>query len=510
MLQAIRNFWRDERGSYAIIFGLSVTPLTMMAGSAVDFAFAAKLRAGLQQRADAAVLATCRKALEKNVKMDAIRAAGRAHFDAGKPDEYAVTSLEPTEHPGQWRLDAVATYDTAFMKLAHIDTLEMNVFASCETGVRSLEVALVLDNTGSMASNNRIGALRTAALDLVNILEAANTPDRPVKVSVVPFVTAVNVKGEGFSMDWIDQSALAPHHGENFALEAGKRVSHLTLFNRLGVEWKGCVEARPAPHNFTDTAPDPAKPETLFVPYFAPDEPGEATSAGNSGTDLNNSYLDDLVTGDHAQRQQSLTKYASATRDTIDPTGPLTNGPNRACPTPIVPLTQNYERVRSSIRAMIEWNGSGTNVSEGLAWGWRVLSPGQPYTQGSAFEDENVAKVVVLLTDGENVVFGARNTVNRSDYGAYGFAATGRFGTQDQTIAARRVDEWTLSMCQSLKTKGVDIFTITLQADTAANRALYTQCANSAANYFPTNDVSQLSSVFRAIGDRITNLRLVN
>jgi Flp pilus assembly protein TadG len=510
MLANLKAFWRDTRGTYAVIFGLAVTPIVMMGGSAVDFAMATKLKSMLQQRADAAVLASCRKALEKNVAVADVRAAGVQHFNEHRPPGSEVVSLEPSVIPGQWRLDAKGTYETAFMRLALVNSIEVNVFATCESGVRSLEVALVLDNTGSMASNNRIGALRTAALDLVNILEAANAPNRPVKVSVVPFVTSVNVKGEGFSMDWIDQTAAAPHHGENFELEGGNRVNHFTLFNRLGVEWKGCVEARPTPHNISDTAPDPLRPETLFVPYFAPDEPGNAAAAGNSSTDLNNSYLNDMVSGDHFQRQRSLTKYAATTPNTIDPVGPLTNGPNRACPTPIVPLTQDFEKVRNSIRGMIEWNGSGTNVSEGLAWGWRVLSPGAPYTQGSEFNNQDVSKVVVLLTDGENVVFGSRNSPNRSDYGSYGFAATGRFGTQDQTLAARRVDEWTLNLCTELKNRGVDIFTITLQADTPANRTLYTACANSAANYFPTNDVSALSGVFRSIGNRITNMRLVN
>ena len=72
------------------------------------------------------------------------------------------------------------------------------------------------------------------------------------------------------------------------------------------------------------------------------------------------------------------------------------------------------------------------------------------------------------------------------------------------------VEGWTLDVCQKLKDDEVQIYTVLLQADTAANRTLYTKCASSAANYYPTNDVSQLQGVFLNIGSKISQLRLTN
>ena len=157
---------------------------------------------------------------------------------------------------------------------------------------------------------------------------------------------------------------------------------------------------------------------------------------------------------------------------------------------------------------MREWNGSGTNVAEGLSWGMRVLSPGEPYTQGKAFKSPSVQKIVVLLTDGENVVYGAKNQATKSDYGSNGFLAAGRFGSTDQGPAARNVDGWVLSVCNDLKNSAVTIYTVLLQADTAPNRALYSACASSPSNYYPTNDVSKLNEVFSKIGANIATLHL--
>ena len=68
----------------------------------------------------------------------------------------------------------------------------------------------------------------------------------------------------------------------------------------------------------------------------------------------------------------------------LDTSPPDTRGPNRGCPTPIVPLTTNESTVQTNIAAMRHWSGGGTNQAEGLAWGWRVLSPTAPFTEGVA------------------------------------------------------------------------------------------------------------------------------
>ena len=65
-----------------------------------------------------------------------------------------------------------------------------------------------------------------------------------------------------------------------------------------------------------------------------------------------------------------------------------------------------------------------------------------------------------------------------------------------------------------LKNNGVEIYTVLLQSDGANNRALYGSanggCASAPENYFPTNDVSQLDSVFARIGSMVAQLHFTN
>jgi hypothetical protein len=61
-----------------------------------------------------------------------------------------------------------------------------------------------------------------------------------------------------------------------------------------------------------------------------------------------------------------------------------------------------------------------THVAEGVGWGLRVLSPGEPFTEGVSYDNNEITKAMVLLTDGENT-FESENNHNGSTYTAYGF-----------------------------------------------------------------------------------------
>jgi hypothetical protein len=127
---------------------------------------------------------------------------------------------------------------------------------------------------------------------------------------------------------------------------------------------------------------------------------------------------------------------------------------------------------------------------------------------GRAFSDPTAQKVVVLLTDGENVVYGSSGTMNKSDYGSYGFMASGRFGSQDQNTAARNVDGWVQQICTNLKNQGVLIYTITLEAGTTANLNLYGPCATRPDMYMNVTSASQLTGIFQNIAQQLVTLKL--
>lgn len=509
-----RIFVGCRNGNFALMVAILMPILIGAAGFAVDISTLSNARIQLQNATDAAVLAASRLSDRTLTREEVFDNYLEANLTGAR--ELANVRGELTVDEG---LNVIST--SAVVKAdvrLHFGFLfggnrRIAVEAGATESSMDLEIAMVLDNTGSMGAS-RMQSLRDAATAMANILESAKGMNRSVKAALVPFVTAVNVKGTGYKESWIDVDGMASYHGVNFdrvPTGAGSaKVNHFDLFKSLGQTWKGCVEARAAPYNLTDDAPNPKIPDTMFVPYFAPDEPGDAKKSGDSSSKFNNSYLDDIVSGTERQRQASLAKYVPGTRNVINEKGPLTNGPNYACPTPIMPLTENFDTLRAEISRMIYWNGSGTNVSEGLAWGLRVLSPAEPFAQGAPFNSDRVSKSVVVFTDGENNVFGASGEpINKSDYGSYGFVDEGRIDS-DRGKALRKVNEWTQTVCTTLKDKGVTVFTVLLGADTAANRELYSKCASKPGYYFPTKDVSELTDIFQKIGAAVTQLYVTN
>lgn len=569
----MKRFLEDRSGQFAMMFGISLPVMLLAAGMAIDTSRMMAAKTALQNNVDAALLAATRF----NDRDQTRESYFESYLSALVSSEPTISNIQ-TDFDDEIGANFIRTEATA---TADVSLTIMNTFtgrparitvtADAYEATDALEVVMVLDNTGSMATNNRIAALRTAATTLVETLEtvAENNPNRRIRMALVPFVTAVNIRGPEFDCSWIDLHATAEFAGANFdsiqvefdrhkavktaglgaiaatpcAIPAvlernatgvtqlngnqGSRgqvkANHLRLFHQIGLQWKGCVEARPRTVAI-DAAPTTSS--TLFVPYLAPDEPDKDVTnnkntpfAGNNAANLNTSYLKDTLTGDFAVVQRSLAKYTSANAqasnlNTAPQPGPLTGGPNRACPTPVQPLTDDFDALKTAVSQMREWNGSGTNVSEGLAWGTRVLSPTAPYTTADPFNTQGTKKIVVLLTDGENVVYGSSSTANKSDYGSNGFMSSNRFGSTNQGTAARTVDTWTKANCTMLKSNGVEIYTVLLQSDGANNRALYGSdnggCASAPENYFPTNDVSQLDSVFARIGSMVAQLHFTN
>lgn len=522
----VRTFLHSTEGNFAMMTAFVLPVLLGSLGLAVDYGTLSSAHSKLQTAVDSAVLAASRiddKTLDRQqIFRDYLagnlvgetrlsNVTSRLEIDIGL--NYISTTGTASAQVG--------LYFSAFLGAAN----QVRVSASAYESRNDLEVVLALDNTGSMGSARMI-ELRKAATSLVDILSTVHMPNsepkRVVRAALVPFVTAVNIKGEGYKASWIDnwydakldknRPYGAAHHGVNFDTRTlggkAENWSHLDLFKALGVEWKGCVEARPAPYNLSDDAPRTASPDTLFVPYFAPDNPGKAAESPNSGTAWNNSYLEDSYGNKDAAELRKTARYTNAaTKRYIKETTSRTTGPNYACPTPILPLTSDFTKLKAEIAKMIYWEGSGTNVSEGLAWSMRVLSPGEPYTEGAPFNSDKTSKFVVVFTDGENTVFGASSqTYNKSDYGSYGFLDQGRFGSTNRNTALTNVNTMTLDVCTDLKSKNVEIFTVLLGADTAANRTLYTKCATTPEHYYATSNVSELDGVFRKIATRIASL----
>ncbi len=526
-----RKIWQCNRGNFGMLTAVLVPLLFVSAGFAVDYTNMSRAKVELQNMVDSAVLAVSKKSSEAIDREAVYRQILQAQVSQNDDMTLVDEGIDLTMGMNYIRSDAHAEVTIPLVFLGRFMPNTITVSASTYISTRAIEIAVALDNTGSMGSGG-ISALKDASHALLDALNDVDTSQQSLKVGLIPFVTSVNVKGEGYDSSWIDTSGNSVYNGWTFLTDAQRATRkstgnnntdfnssnyphHFNLFGWSGTSWKGCVEARPVPYNTDLTPPDASNPNTLFVPYFAPDEPGDRISTGgNTATAFNNSWLNDGISGDYATVQRSTTKYKTETAvpgNFRDNTGPLTLGPNRACPTPIVPLTTDLTKVRSGIDAMQYWNGSGTNIAEGLAWGWRVLSPDAPYTQAAPFGSDAASKILVIMTDGTNVSYGASNTINKSDYGSYGFLADKRINsTTTQSAAESYLNQSTANMCMAIKKLGVEVYTVLYKTTSSSVVNLFSNCATRKDNFFMASDVVSLKKAFSAIGQSVSGLRLVN
>ena len=491
--------WRRcQSANVAMIFGLSLVPIILAAGSAIDVSRALVVRSRLSQALDAAGLAVGGTIGLNEAQTQQL---AQNYFDANYPiGELGIPgNLQVSQDDNIVSLSASATLNTMIMSIVGIHTMTVATSAEITRESKGLEVALVLDNTGSMYWNGKIGALRDSATSLIHILFGENAFPENLKVSLVPFVTSVNINNDNFEMDWMDVNAQATHHGENFD-ESGGDINHFDLFDGISnTVWKGCVELRAAPYDTEDTAPDIGNPDTLWVPYFWPDEP-----SGFSG--YYNSYRSDGISGSVQVRQANWAKY-NGSSVSIDEYPSSTRGPNKSCPQALLPLTNDKEDILDNIAAMRPWFNSGTNIAAGLAWGWRVLSPTLPFTEGVAYNHEDWQKAIILLSDGRNEVVG-QSTHNVSDYTGYGYLSQQRLGTQDNETAVTRVNEKVAEMCTKVKAQGVRVYTITFQLNDPDVEAIFDACATDPALHFRSPTNAELEQAFQAIAQDLSNLRL--
>jgi hypothetical protein len=281
--------------------------------------------------------------------------------------------------------------------------------------------------------------------------------------------------------------------------------------------WGGCVRARVGPdgYDLTDQPPNPLVGETLFVPYFAPDEPGSGNGPPAPEVGYDNDYLDDtLIPGDFVARQRNGSKYIGAAVLTPG------YGPNYNCVTaPIQPLTNVKATIGTAIDAMVA--GGDLVISEGLAWGWRVLSPGAPFIEGASYTDSTTVKILVLLTDGANSVT-ATNNLNKSEYSAYGYAASGWLGATDGSQMRQVLDAKTAALCTNIKGDKslvaadhyIYVYTVSYNVTDRAAQTLLQNCATPRTDclggqcYFDSSSVSSLQDIFASVALEINQLRL--
>ena len=93
------------------------------------------------------------------------------------------------------------------MRIANIDHIDMHAQSTITKKERNIELVMVLDTTGSMASGGKITALKSAAKQMVATLFEGNDTSSTLKIGVVPFAAAVNIGSDKINSGWLDTNS---------------------------------------------------------------------------------------------------------------------------------------------------------------------------------------------------------------------------------------------------------------------------------------------------------------
>lgn len=183
----IGPFGRREDGSLTIFSLFIFILILMIAGMAVDLVQHERQRVLVQNTLDTAVLAA--GSLASGAETEAEMTAMVKDYAAKAGIDPDTVNVVPEITGATSRIvTATASFeiDTIFMNLMGIEELQGGAGGRAEEGQEVMEIVLVLDVSGSMSEDGKIEALRPAAKNFVTEMITRLGADR-VSISVVPY-----------------------------------------------------------------------------------------------------------------------------------------------------------------------------------------------------------------------------------------------------------------------------------------------------------------------------------
>jgi Flp pilus assembly protein TadG len=256
-MSLLARFGKDRSGNVMMLFGLALVPVLGLAGAALDYARASTARATLDAAVDSAALMVAKEAarLSDTELRRRAEALIRANI-AGNADAAFGSFSVSVDRPGRRvSVSAQAAVQTSATRILGFETMPVSSVAQAGWGTNRIELAMVLDNTGSMATSGKMVELKKATKALIQDMKKASTESGQIRVSIIPFATQVRMNESHRNDDWLRFGGASPKKKD----------------------WKGCIMDRDEPYDTTD-APATGGPETRFpAAACKADEGGLAT-----------------------------------------------------------------------------------------------------------------------------------------------------------------------------------------------------------------------------------------
>ncbi|AXK79744.1 VWA domain-containing protein [Pseudolabrys taiwanensis] len=479
----LARFGRARDGNVAIIFGMAAVPLVLGVGAAVDYSRANSVKTSLQTALDATALMLSRNAASLSASDLQSKADSyfKAMFTRGDVSNINVTATYSAQNGSNVVVNGSVQMPNTFMSIAGPSFASTTISGSSTTtwGSTRLRVALVLDNTGSMAQAGKMTALKSATKTLLTTLQAAASTPADVYVSIIPFVKDVNL-GTSYTSNWIywGTKAQDPSLTDNTSWDANNGTcSRGSSFSNRGdcvakpvcsISWATSKNTCQSYGGTWYTSAGTWTPKAhstwtgCVVDRGYPASP--STLNGKSGPDSTNNYDTNAAAPD-ATKPSSL--YAAEQYS--------------SCPQASLPLSNNWTAMNTLVDNMV--SSGNTNQAIGLQVGWLSLVGGGPFTVPAQDPNYTYQQIIILLTDG-------LNTENR-------------WYSDQASIDARQQ-----LTCNNIKAAKITLYTIQVNTGGDPTSTLLQNCASSSDKFFLSTSASGIATAFNQIGSALTQLRV--
>jgi Flp pilus assembly protein TadG len=560
---AASRFAGANQGNIAVIFAIALVPVISFVGAAIDYSRANSARSSMQAALDSTALMLSKDLSSGTITTSQIAAKAQAYFTAlyTNPDAQSVViNATYTANNGNLgstiQVNGSGSVTTDFMKVAGFPNINFNSSSTTAWGNVKMRVAMALDNTGSMADDGKITALRTASTNLITQLSAlANNPG-DVYISIIPFAKVVNVGTSNYAQTWIDWT-----DWQNPPTQQPTLATQATLPSN----WSSIGPGSTCPFTnnnsgFTCTvSPVNGSSNASSIPssgtyngYICPSVDANSHSLYNgcwnsvatgsttnlctgSSCSCNGGNSTCSCTGNgsgkvckqstynHTWIANAQSTWTGCITDRTQPydaqnTAPTTSlvdtlfpanqyyenstaycDPNSSTPLQtIVPLSYNWTALKATIAAMQPTGG--TDQAVGMAWAWESLLQNAPMNAPAEDPNYTYNRAIILLSDG-------LNTEDR-------WPANGDGSTQfNGSIDARQA-----LLCQNIKamvdpkTNGPMYTIYTIQVNTSRpadpTSAVLQNCATDPSKFFMLTSASQIITTFNSIGTSLSQLRV--
>lgn len=450
----LKKFLLNSAGNVSIMFSAVLGMLLLCVGVAFDISGSTSQKNTMQSLSDAAVLA-------------AVTSGETKYKDVKKFVEASLAANNLNNLDLDWELiidDGTVTvlvnapYDTKLMGIVGRKEMDVNVRSEAKFPEElPINIALVLDRTGSMEGSNMTG-LKAAAAVLVDQFAEY---DADTRVAVVPFSNYVNVGLSRRNESWIQVPA-----DETVNIPAGE--CYMTQPTR-------CTATEQRPYEYDDDGVTRSGTRDVCVSSENDGPPVEYCPPAKSYTIEWNGCIGS---------RSGLYNKTAAYRGKRIP-GVM----RESCGEEVLPLSNDMVAVKARINSLTA--SESTYIPVGLINGWRMLDADRPF-QSLSNKEEKRKRALILMTDG-------KNTLSLTD--PYD---DGKHRGSDEDDA----NDLTSELCGNIKEAGIDVWTVAYNFDDAKSKQMLQSCASSSSQFFDASSQSALIAAFEQIGSSLFEVRL--